>query len=111
MRRYAAAPESPIVAARSPNCRRKPSRPASRCSRCQTNRSITTARERTHALGRKGIAVNAPATQLTMNVGAFSIDILVQGFPGKTVCHGGLGRGTGALGGGGRKSILIDSAP
>jgi hypothetical protein len=30
-------------------------------------------------------------------VGAFSIDILVQGFPGKTVCHGGLGWSTVSL--------------
>ena len=35
--------------------------------------------------------MNAPNTQPTITVGGFSIDILVQGFPGKTVCHGGLG--------------------
>ena len=53
--------------------------------------------------------MNAPATQPTMNVGAFSIDILVQGFPGKTVCHGGLGWSTVALVRGEGKVILIDS--
>ena len=41
--------------------------------------------------------MNAPATQPTISVGGFSIDILVQGFPGKTVCHGGLGWSTVAL--------------
>ncbi|MEN3384133.1 MAG: hypothetical protein V7608_4177, partial [Hyphomicrobiales bacterium] len=53
--------------------------------------------------------MNAPATQPTINVGAFSIDILVQGFPGKTVCHGGLGWSTVALVRGEGKVILIDS--
>ena len=53
--------------------------------------------------------MNAPATQPTMNVGAFSIDILVQGFPGKTVCHGGLGWSTVALVRGQGRVILIDA--
>ena len=53
--------------------------------------------------------MNAPATQPTMNVGAFSIDILVQGFPGKTVCHGGLGWSTVALVRGEGKVILVDA--
>ena len=53
--------------------------------------------------------MNAPATQPTMNVGGFSIDILVQGFPGKTVCHGGLGWSTVALVRGQGRVILIDA--
>jgi glyoxylase-like metal-dependent hydrolase (beta-lactamase superfamily II) len=43
------------------------------------------------------------------NVGGFSIDILVQGFPGKTVCHGGLGWSTVALVRGRDRVILIDA--
>src|SRR5256714_15442243 len=53
--------------------------------------------------------MNAPATQPTITVGGFSIDILVQGFPGKTVCHGGLGWSTVALGRGQGRGILIDA--
>ena len=53
--------------------------------------------------------MNAPATNPTITVGGFSIDILVQGFPGKTVCHGGLGWSTVALVRGEGKVILIDS--
>ena len=26
-----------------------------------------------------------------MNVDGYDIDIMIQGYPGKTVCHGGLG--------------------
>jgi N-acyl homoserine lactone hydrolase len=53
--------------------------------------------------------MNAPATQPTISVGGFSIDILVQGFPGKTVCHGGLGWSTVALVRGQGRVILIDA--
>ena len=53
--------------------------------------------------------MNAPATQPTITVGSFSIDILVQGFPGKTVCHGGLGWSTVALVRGQGRVILIDA--
>ena len=53
--------------------------------------------------------MNAPTTNPTITVGAFSIDILVQGFPGKTVCHGGLGWSTVALVRGQGRVILIDS--
>ena len=42
-------------------------------------------------------------------VGSFSVDILVQGFPGKTVCHGGLGWSTVALVRGQGRVILIDA--
>jgi len=42
-------------------------------------------------------------------VGDFSIDILVTGFPGKTVCHGGLGWSTVALVRGHGRVILIDA--
>lgn len=44
-----------------------------------------------------------------IRVGAFSIDILVQGFPGKTVCHGGLGWSTVALVRGEGRVILVDA--
>ncbi len=53
--------------------------------------------------------MNAPATQPTITVGSFSIDILVQGFPGKTVCHGGLGWSTVALVRGQGRVVLIDA--
>ena len=42
-------------------------------------------------------------------VGGFAIDILVQGYPGKTVCHGGLGWSTVALVRGQGRVILIDA--
>ena len=41
--------------------------------------------------------LRAPSEDAALSVGGFSIDILVQGFPGKTVCHGGLGWSTVAL--------------
>lgn len=44
-----------------------------------------------------------------MKLDSFSIDILVQGFPGKTVCHGGLGWSTVALVRGRGRVILIDA--
>src|SRR5215207_5878109 len=53
--------------------------------------------------------MNAPSAQPTITVGGFSIDILVQGFPGKTVCHGGLGWSTVALVRGRDRVILIDA--
>ena len=52
--------------------------------------------------------MNAPSAQPTITVGGFSIDILVQGFPGKTVCHGGLGWSTVALVRGQGRVILMD---
>jgi glyoxylase-like metal-dependent hydrolase (beta-lactamase superfamily II) len=39
----------------------------------------------------------------------YELDILVQGFPGKTVCHGGLGWSTVALLRGGGRVILVDA--
>ena len=53
--------------------------------------------------------MNAPSAQPSINVGGFSIDILVQGFPGKTVCHGGLGWSTVALVRGQGRVVLIDA--
>ena len=44
-----------------------------------------------------------------MRVASFDIDILVQGFPGKTVCHGGLGWSTVALLRGEGRVVLIDT--
>jgi glyoxylase-like metal-dependent hydrolase (beta-lactamase superfamily II) len=38
----------------------------------------------------------------------FKIDVLIQGFPGKAVCHGGLGWSTVALVRGGGHNILVD---
>ena len=35
--------------------------------------------------------------QQILQAGGFKIDILVQGYPGKSVCHGGLGWSTVAL--------------
>ena len=53
--------------------------------------------------------MNAPAGQPTITVGGFSIDLLVQGFPGKTVCHGGLGWSTVALVRGQGRVVLVDA--
>jgi N-acyl homoserine lactone hydrolase len=44
-----------------------------------------------------------------LRLDGFAIDILVQGFPGKTVCHGGLGWSTVALLRGRSRVILIDA--
>jgi N-acyl homoserine lactone hydrolase len=44
-----------------------------------------------------------------MRVEGFEIDILVQGFPGKSVCHGGLGWSTVALLRGHGRVALVDS--
>ena len=44
-----------------------------------------------------------------MQIDGFEIDILVQGFPGKSVCHGGLGWSTIALVRGAGHVILIDT--
>ena len=38
----------------------------------------------------------------------YRIDVLVQGFPGKAVCHGGLGWSTIALLRSGDRAILVD---
>src|SRR3954464_7596205 len=53
--------------------------------------------------------MNAPMQQPTITVGGFPIHFLVQGFPGKTVCHGGLGWSTVALVRGQGRVILIDA--
>src|SRR5215213_6002670 len=53
--------------------------------------------------------VRARTDETSITVGGFSIDILVQGFPGKTVCHGGLGWSTVALVRGRDRVILIDA--
>ncbi|MFV0297323.1 MAG: MBL fold metallo-hydrolase [Hyphomicrobiaceae bacterium] len=44
-----------------------------------------------------------------MQIEGWQIDILVQGFPGKSVCHGGLGWSTIALLRRGEKVVLIDA--
>ncbi|MGE3900183.1 MAG: MBL fold metallo-hydrolase, partial [Variibacter sp.] len=46
---------------------------------------------------------------MTIRTQNYSIDILVQGFPGKTVCHGGLGWSTVALLRGHDRVVLIDA--
>ena len=43
-----------------------------------------------------------------MKIGGYDIDILVQGYPGKTVCHGGLGWSTIALIRGAGRVVLVD---
>jgi len=53
--------------------------------------------------------LRARTDETSITVGGFSIDILVQGFPGKTVCHGGLGWSTVALVRGQGRVILIDA--
>jgi glyoxylase-like metal-dependent hydrolase (beta-lactamase superfamily II) len=44
-----------------------------------------------------------------MHVAGFDIEILVQGFPGKSVCHGGLGWSTVVLLRGEGRTVLIDT--
>ena len=53
--------------------------------------------------------LRARTEDASIGVGGFSIDILVQGFPGKTVCHGGLGWSTVALVRGQGRVVLIDA--
>ena len=44
-----------------------------------------------------------------IQAGGFEIDIVVQGFPGKSVCHGGLGWSTVALIRGRGRVALVDA--
>jgi len=44
-----------------------------------------------------------------MQVGGYEIDIVIQGYPGKTVCHGGLGWSTIALIRGNGRVALVDT--
>ncbi len=46
-----------------------------------------------------------------MRVGDFEIDIIVQGYPGKSVCHGGLGWSTLTLVRGRERVIVVDTGP
>ena len=46
---------------------------------------------------------------LNVRIEGYEIDILVQGFPGKSVCHGGLGWSTVALVRGHGHVVLIDA--
>ena len=45
---------------------------------------------------------------MKLDIGAYEIDIIVQGFPGKSVCHGGLGWSTIALLRGNGRTVLVD---
>lgn len=45
---------------------------------------------------------------MSEDLGGFELDILVQGFPGKMVCHGGLGWSTIALLRGRGRVALVD---
>lgn len=46
-----------------------------------------------------------------MHVGGYDIDIIVQGYPGKAVCHGGLGWSTLALMRGQGRVVVVDTGP
>ena len=46
-----------------------------------------------------------------MNVGGYEIEIIVQGYPGKSVCHGGLGWSTLALLRGHGRVVVVDTGP
>ena len=46
-----------------------------------------------------------------MHVGDYEIDLIVQGYPGKSVCHGGLGWSTLALVRGKGRVIVVDTGP
>ncbi|MGE4220642.1 MAG: MBL fold metallo-hydrolase [Alphaproteobacteria bacterium] len=56
-------------------------------------------------------AARRTAAPKRMQVQGYDIDILVQGFPGKSVCHGGLGWSTIALLRGHGRVVLIDVGP
>ncbi len=51
----------------------------------------------------------SPQSDAAMRVGGYDIDIVVQGYPGKTVCHGGLGWSTIALIRGHGRVALVDT--
>src|SRR5690606_33040976 len=51
------------------------------------------------------------ATDMNMNIAGYDLDLLVVGFPGKSVCHGGLGWSTIALLRGHGRVALIDTGP
>src|SRR5947208_9825542 len=55
------------------------------------------------------MVLRARTDDASIRVSGFSIDILVQGFPGKTVCQGGLGWSTVALVRGQGRVILVDA--
>ena len=44
-----------------------------------------------------------------LQAGGYTVDIVVQGFPGKTVCHGGLGWSTVALIRGSSRTAIVDT--
>ncbi|MGE0629372.1 MAG: MBL fold metallo-hydrolase [Hyphomicrobiaceae bacterium] len=46
-----------------------------------------------------------------MRIGEFDIDVIVQGYPGKSVCHGGLGWSTLALIRGAGRVVIVDTGP
>jgi glyoxylase-like metal-dependent hydrolase (beta-lactamase superfamily II) len=46
-----------------------------------------------------------------MHVGGYDIEIIVQGYPGKAVCHGGLGWSTLALLRGQGRVVVVDTGP
>jgi N-acyl homoserine lactone hydrolase len=46
-----------------------------------------------------------------MRVGGYDIDIVVQGYPGKSICHGGLGWSTLALVQGHGRVAIVDTGP
>ena len=48
---------------------------------------------------------------MKMNIAGYSLDLLIVGFPGKSVCHGGLGWSTVALLRGHGRVALIDTGP
>lgn len=47
----------------------------------------------------------------SLNIAGYDVDLLVIGFPGKSVCHGGLGWSTIALLRGHGRNVLIDTGP
>ena len=85
-KRRAAAPECRITPRKSPRCRRKRPRPA--CRRC---------RSPTRHWCRH------------MKINDYDLDIVVQGFPGKSVCHGGLGWSTVVLLRAHGRIVLVDT--
>jgi glyoxylase-like metal-dependent hydrolase (beta-lactamase superfamily II) len=55
------------------------------------------------------LAAGTTAAETAMRIDGWEIDILVQGFPGKSVCHGGLGWSTVVLLRGNGRVALVDA--
>jgi glyoxylase-like metal-dependent hydrolase (beta-lactamase superfamily II) len=64
-----------------------------------------------------GVVHNGPcvglniAGDMKLEIGEYQIDVLLQGYPGKAVCHGALGWSTVSLVRGGGRVVIVDTGP